>query len=84
MSGIGASVRRLEDRPLLTGQGRFAADISFADQLHMVVVRSPIACGRLIAHEFVVSLEKRSMPRQLVSHAILFAIDAIDFAAKYR
>ena len=38
---IGRSVPRLEDRPLLTGQGRFAADISFPGQLHMRVVRSP-------------------------------------------
>lgn len=49
MSGkfIGRSVLRLEDRPLLTGQGRFAADISFPGQLHMRVVRSPVAHGRL-------------------------------------
>jgi CO/xanthine dehydrogenase Mo-binding subunit len=46
---IGASVRRIEDRPLITGQGRFAADISFPGQVHMRVVRSPVAHGRLIA-----------------------------------
>jgi CO/xanthine dehydrogenase Mo-binding subunit len=44
---LGRSIRRLEDRPLLTGQGRFAADISFPGQLHMRVVRSPVAFGRL-------------------------------------
>ena len=44
---VGRSVPRLEDRPLLTGQGRFAADISFPGQWHMRVVRSPIAHGRL-------------------------------------
>jgi carbon-monoxide dehydrogenase large subunit len=27
---VGRSLTRLEDRPLLTGRGRFAADISFA------------------------------------------------------
>ena len=49
MSGkfIGRSVTRLEDRPLLTGRGRFAADISFPGQWHMRVVRSPIAHGLL-------------------------------------
>jgi CO/xanthine dehydrogenase Mo-binding subunit len=46
---VGRSVPRLEDRPLLTGQGRFAADISFPDQWHMRVVRSPVAHGRLKA-----------------------------------
>jgi CO/xanthine dehydrogenase Mo-binding subunit len=44
---IGRSLPRLEDRPLITGQGRFAADISFPNQLHMRVVRSPVAHGRL-------------------------------------
>jgi CO/xanthine dehydrogenase Mo-binding subunit len=44
---IGRSVPRLEDRPLLIGQGRFAADVSFPNQLHMRVVRSPVAHGRL-------------------------------------
>jgi CO/xanthine dehydrogenase Mo-binding subunit len=44
---IGKSVPRLEDRPLVTGAGRFAADVNFPDQLHMRVVRSPVAHGRL-------------------------------------
>ena len=48
MSLIGRSVRRLEDPPLLTGQGQFAADISLPNQLHMRVVRSPVAHGRII------------------------------------
>jgi carbon-monoxide dehydrogenase large subunit len=44
---IGRSVPRLEDRPLLRGEGRFAADISFPGQWHMRVVRSPVAHGKL-------------------------------------
>jgi carbon-monoxide dehydrogenase large subunit/6-hydroxypseudooxynicotine dehydrogenase subunit gamma len=40
---IGRSVTRLEDPPLITGQGRFAADINFPHQLHMRMVRSPHA-----------------------------------------
>jgi aerobic carbon-monoxide dehydrogenase large subunit len=44
---VGRSVPRLEDRPLLTGQGRFAADISFPGQWHMRVVRSPVAHGKI-------------------------------------
>src|SRR5258708_313698 len=47
MAHIGRSVRRLEDKPLVTGNGRFAADISFPHQLHMRVVRSPMAHGKL-------------------------------------
>jgi carbon-monoxide dehydrogenase large subunit len=44
---IGRSVPRLEDRPLLTGKGRFAADISFPGQWTMRVVRSPVAHGKI-------------------------------------
>jgi CO/xanthine dehydrogenase Mo-binding subunit len=42
---IGRSVTRLEDPPLVAGKGCFAADVSFAGQWHMRVVRSPIAHG---------------------------------------
>ncbi len=44
---VGQSVLRKEDRPLLRGEGRFAADIDFPGQLHMRVVRSPQAHGVL-------------------------------------
>lgn len=44
---IGRSVGRLEDAPLVTGAGRFVADLSFPHQLHMRLVRSPVAHGRL-------------------------------------
>ena len=44
---VGRSVPRLEDRPLLTGQGRFAADISFPGQWTMRVVRSALAHGKI-------------------------------------
>jgi CO/xanthine dehydrogenase Mo-binding subunit len=47
VSLIGQGVRRLEDRPLLTGAGRFAADVSFPHQLFLRVVRSSVAFGRL-------------------------------------
>jgi CO/xanthine dehydrogenase Mo-binding subunit len=40
---IGRSVPRLEDRPLVTGCGRFVGDLGFPHQLHMRVVRSPYA-----------------------------------------
>jgi len=44
---VGRSVPRLEDRPLLLGQGRFAADISFPGQWVMRVVRSTVAHGKI-------------------------------------
>ena len=46
---VGRSVPRLEDRPLLLGQGRFAADVTFPGQLHMRLVRSSHAHARLLA-----------------------------------
>lgn len=47
MTMIGKSVLRLEDHALLTGAGRFAGDQNFDGQLHMRVVRSPVAHGRI-------------------------------------
>ena len=44
---IGARVRRVEDPVLLRGAGRFAADVSRPDTVHMRVVRSTLAAGRL-------------------------------------
>jgi len=44
---VGQSVLRLEDLPLVTGRGRFAADVNFANQLHMRVVRSGHAHARI-------------------------------------
>jgi len=56
---IGASVERLEDRPLVTGRGRFAGDVSFVHQLHMRIVRSPYAHARLKA---VITSAARAVP----------------------
>src|SRR5689334_2699755 len=44
---VGRSFSRLEDRPLLKGIGRFAADISFPGQLHMRIVRAQVAHGKI-------------------------------------
>ncbi len=46
---VGRSVTRLEDLPLVTGRGRYAASISFPHQLHMRVVRSQYAHGKIIS-----------------------------------
>ena len=49
MSFVGRSVTRLEDRPLVTGRGAFAADVAFPHMLHMRLVRSAHAHGRIIS-----------------------------------
>jgi carbon-monoxide dehydrogenase large subunit len=56
MSFIGRSVPRLEDRPLVTGRGRFAADVAFAQMLHMRVVRSAHAHGRIVSIDATAAL----------------------------
>jgi CO/xanthine dehydrogenase Mo-binding subunit len=45
---VGRAVPRIEDAPLLRGEGRFAADVNFSRQLHMRVVRAEIAHGRIL------------------------------------
>src|SRR5215469_15388109 len=47
MTALGQSVLRLEDPPLLTGRGNFVADLAFPRQLHLRVVRSAHAHGRI-------------------------------------
>lgn len=44
---IGARALRLEDPVLLRGAGRYAADTYHAGELHLRVVRSPLAHGRI-------------------------------------
>ena len=43
LHGIGRPVRRKEDLPFITGRGRYTADISLPDQLHLAVYRAPVA-----------------------------------------
>lgn len=44
---VGASVPRREDRRLLKGQAKFAADLRFPGMLDVAFMRSPIAHGRI-------------------------------------
>src|SRR6185295_20224744 len=45
--GIGAPLRRVEDRRFLLGRGRFVADIAVPGALACVLVRSPHAHARI-------------------------------------
>jgi aerobic carbon-monoxide dehydrogenase large subunit len=47
--GIGAPLRRLEDRRFLLGRGRFVADIDLRGALYCALVRSPHAHARIRA-----------------------------------
>ena len=48
MKWVGRAIRRLEDPALVTGRGRFTADLAAAHQVRFV--RSPVASGRIVAH----------------------------------
>ena len=45
--GIGAPLRRVEDRRLLLGRGLFVADVVAPEALHCVLLRSPHAHARI-------------------------------------
>ena len=45
VGGIGSSIRRHEDPPLLAGRARYVADVRLPGMLTMAVVRAPIAHG---------------------------------------
>lgn len=49
MKHVGRPLPRLDDAPHLAGRGRFVADIAFPRQLHMRVVRSTVASGKILA-----------------------------------
>ena len=46
-NGIGASVRRVEDRRFITGRGRYTDDINRPGQTYACFVRSPHAHARI-------------------------------------
>ena len=52
-TGIGASVRRLEDKRFITGRGRYTDDINRPGQLHAYFLRSPHAHARITAIDVV-------------------------------
>ena len=51
--GIGASVKRKEDKRFLMGKGRYTDDIVLPDQSYAVFVRSPYA------HAAVTKIERK-------------------------
>ncbi|MCA3107635.1 MAG: xanthine dehydrogenase family protein molybdopterin-binding subunit [bacterium] len=69
---VGQPLRRREDLRLLTGQGRFVDDFKCAGLHHAVVVRSPVAAGRI-----------RSMDKSaaLAAPGVVAVLVAADFSA---
>ena len=69
---IGEPLRRKEDLRLLTGNGRFTADLQLAGQLHAVMVRSPHAHARMT---------KISTDRAMATSGVLGVFTGADCAA---
>ena len=46
-NGIGAAVRRKEDHRFITGKGQYVDDINRPNQLYAVILRSPLAHGKI-------------------------------------
>ena len=69
---IGERVLRLEDGPLLAGEGTFVADWSFPDTLHMRVVRSSVA------HGDIRSIDTAAIADNPGVHAVWTAADVSD------
>ena len=72
---IGASVKRKEDRRLLTGSGRYVDDIRLPDTIHAALVRSPHAHARIVRIDAGAAL---ALPGVL---AVLTATDAPELGA---
>jgi aerobic carbon-monoxide dehydrogenase large subunit len=66
---IGQPIKRLEDLPLLTGAGRFVADLRVADMLEAAFVRSPHA------HAAIRGVDARAVRQCPGVHAVLTLAD---------
>jgi aerobic carbon-monoxide dehydrogenase large subunit len=77
---LGHAVPRIEDLPLVTGRGRYAGDINFPHQLHMRIVRSPKAHGRIISID---TSAARALPGVYAvwTNADIAGLSPIDFRA---
>ena len=50
--GIGQAVKRIEDKKLVQGKGKFISDLNFDDQAYMVIIRSPYARAKILNIDF--------------------------------
>jgi carbon-monoxide dehydrogenase large subunit len=77
---LGHRVARIEDLPLVTGKGRFAADINFPHQLHMRMVRSAHAHGRIVSIDTAAALKLPGVVA-VWTNANIADLSPIDFRA---
>src|ERR1700737_1829834 len=75
---LGHPVTRIEDLPLVTGRGRYAGDINFPHQLHMRIVRSSKAHGRIVSVDASASLKLPGV-HAVWTNADIAELSPIDF-----
>src|SRR5215207_2828742 len=75
---IGTPVKRLEDEPLLRGQGRFVDDIALPGVWHAAFVRSPHP------HALITSIDKTAALAVPGVHAVLTLDDLAPVLAERR
>src|SRR6266852_336589 len=63
---FGARVRRREDARLITGRGRYVADVAHLGLLHVAVQRSPHAHARIVRVDSAQALRRPGVVRVLV------------------
>ena len=63
---FGARVRRREDARLITGRGRYVADVAHPGLLHVAVQRSPHAHARIVRVDSAQALRRPGVVRVLV------------------
>src|SRR2546428_4254992 len=63
---LGARVRRREDERLLTGHGRYVADVTLPGMLHVAVHRSPHAHARIVRIEAAAARRRPGVVHVLV------------------
>ncbi len=69
---VGSPVERLEDLRFLRGRGQFVDDITGKDVLHAVLMRSPVAHGRIRSIDVSAALSRPGV------HAVITAADVGD------
>src|SRR5712671_1705805 len=75
---IGQAIRRIEDRPLLTGAGRFVDDLNFSDMLEAAFVRSPHA------HAAIRGIDTCAARKHPGVHAVLTLVDLAPLLSQVR
>jgi carbon-monoxide dehydrogenase large subunit len=80
---VGASIRRKEDHRLLTGHGRYVADIVLPRTLHVAFVRSPFAHARIARIDTATARALPGVAAVVTAADLAGAVEPIRAAARF-